>query len=375
MTKEKDISPGLKAAFKALNGMNEDASILDENALSVVKDYVDTGSLALNAIVSGSLHGGFPKGRITGLVGPEQCGKTHILCKAIANEQKKNSKAWGVIWDSESAYDVNTMKNVGGDPNRTKVCPVETVEDCRNQISGFLDEIVKDPDLYGKIIIGIDSLGNLASSKEIEDARKGKDAVDMGMRSKAIKSMLRTLTYRAAKTNTTIIFVNHIYDNPGSMYPTLVKSQAGGKGPLYLASVLVQLSATQTKEDEEKTIDKMIPMANRVSGVTLNAMTVKNRFIPPFLKTALELNFKTGLYKYSGLLDMAMGYGIITKDGNTYMLPDGTKLGFEKKFRDDAEMWDKVIPILDERLQKELRFSSEETQNLQKEVDELAEKD
>ena len=373
MNKDREISTGLKAAFKELNKMNEDASILDDNALSVVKEYVDTGSMALNAIVSGSLYGGFPKGRITGLIGPMQSGKTHILCKAIANEQKKDPNVWGIIWDSENCYDVNTIKNVGGDPNRIKVCPVESVEDCRNQISGFLDKIIEDPSLNGKIIIGIDSLGNLASAKEIADSRNGKDAVDMGMRAKALKSMLRTLTYRAAKSNTTILFCNHVYDNPASLYPSLVKSQAGGSGPLYLASVLVQFATSHIKEDESSSGEK-IPFANKVSGTMLSAMTVKNRFVPPFLKTSLELNYKTGLYKYSGLLDMAMGYGIITKDGNTYMLPDGTKLGFEKKFRDDVEMWEtKVIPALDKKLQEELKFSSEDVKNIKNEVEELAE--
>jgi RecA/RadA recombinase len=364
MAKEKDIAPGLKSAFKVLNGMNEDASILDDNALSVVKDYIDTGSLALNAIVSGSLRGGFPKGRITGLVGPEQCGKTHILCKAIANEQKKDPQVWGVIWDSESAYDIDTIKNVGGDPNRIKICPVESVEDCRNQISTFLDEIIKDPTLNGKIVIGIDSLGNLASAKEIEDARKGKSAVDMGARAKSIKSLIRTITYRVAKANATTIFTNHIIDNPAELYPSAIKKTAGGRGSLYIASLLVQLYAVNIKDDE-----------NHINGVTLNAMTTKNRFIPPFKKTSLELNFTTGLYKYSGLLELGLEYGIITKDANTYMLPDGTKLGTEKKFRDDAELWERLIPILDEKLQKQLKFSSEENETLAKEVEELAEKD
>lgn len=184
------------------------------------------------------------------------------------------------------------------------------------------------------------------------------------------KSMMRTLTYRAAKSNTTILFTNHIYDNPATMYPTLIKSQSGGKGPLYLASILIQLSASQTKEEEGKIGNEIIPFANKVSGVTLNAMTVKNRFIPPFLKTSLELNFKTGLYRYSGLLEMAIGYGILIKKDRTYELPDGTKLGYEKNFKDDIEIWEKIIPILDEKLKKELKFSTEETLTLTKEVEE-----
>ena len=141
-----ELSDGLKSAFKALEHLNSDANVLSDNALSIVESYIDTGCFALNAIISGSLHGGVPKGRIIGFVGPEQCGKTLILNKCIAMEQKKDPSIWGVIFDSEHAYEANTVSNVGGDPSRIKHCPIETVEDCRNQIATFLDEILKDPE-------------------------------------------------------------------------------------------------------------------------------------------------------------------------------------------------------------------------------------
>ena len=370
MSKKTDLPAGLKDAFGALNKMNEYSAILSENALSVVTEFIDTGSLALNGIISGSLNKGVPKGRIVGLVGPTGSGKTLILNKIIANAQKADPDVWGVVWDTENAYDPQMAINVGANPTKIKVNPVGIVEECRNQISTFLDKILEDSSLHGKIVIGIDSLGNLASAKEIADALKGKDAVDMGARAKALKSMMRVLTYKCARTNTTLIFTNHIYDDPACMFPSLIKDQSGGKGPLYLASLLIQLAVTQEKmETGEK--EKFIPMANRVKGVNLRALTVKNRLVPPFLETSMYLNFKTGLYKYSGLLEMAEAYDIVRKEGNTYFKGD-EKLGMKNTFKNNKDIWEThIIPSLDEALQKDLVFSSE-TEQLAEEVEELS---
>ena len=137
-----------------------------------------------------------------------------------------------------------------------------------------------------KVIIAIDSLGNLASAKELRDVTEGKDAADMGTKAKAMKSMMRALTFKAAKARVPIVFTNHIYDNPTSLYPELVKKQSGGSGPVYLASLLVQLAVRNEKIDKNEG-QESIAVAHNVSGVTLSAMTVKNRFVPSFLKAEL----------------------------------------------------------------------------------------
>ena len=218
-----NIPAGLSDAFKTLNKLNEDSAVLSDNALSVVTEWIDTGSLALNAIVSGSIKRGIPKGRITGLVGPTGSGKTLILNKIIGNAQKADPDVWGVVWDTENAYDPQMAISVGANPDKIKVNPVQTVEQCRNQIVAFLTKVIEDPLLHGKIILGIDSLGNLASQKEVDDAAKGKAAVDMGARAKAIKSMMRILPHMCAKANVTLVFTNHIYDDPSAMFPIIDK--------------------------------------------------------------------------------------------------------------------------------------------------------
>ena len=347
--------------FKKLDKMNPDATMLSDSALSNVTDYIDTGCMVLNSIISGSLSGGVPKGRITGFSGPSQTGKTYIINKILAQAQKKGMTP--VIFDTEAAVDEGSTTGVGLDPSTVKYVPVYAVEACRNQVSTFLDSVIEAKQ-EGKFIISIDSLGNLASQKEIDDVEKGKTAADMGLRAKALKSMMRILTYKAAKAGVTILFSNHTYDDPGAMFPTLVKQQSGGKGPVYLSSVLVQLARRDEKQDAGRESDDMLPEANKYSGVTLRALTVKNRFVPPFLQCEMYLNYKTGLDRYSGLKELAVNHGIISQAGSTYSLQVGEglpekKLGYYKNWSKDVELWENtIIPQLEAKLKAAYRYGS-----------------
>jgi RecA/RadA recombinase len=138
---KKNHSPDVMAAFKVLDDLNPDATFLNESALSNISSFIDTGSMALNAIISGSLtKGGIPSGRITGFSGPTSCGKTYIINSILANAQKAGR--YVVIFDTENAVDDKGATNMGMDTSKVKYCPVETVEQCRNQISQFLDFFV-----------------------------------------------------------------------------------------------------------------------------------------------------------------------------------------------------------------------------------------
>jgi len=176
------------------------------------------------------------------------------------------------------------------------------------------------------------------------------------------KSMLRAITHAAAKANCPVVFTNHIYDNPGALYPTLIKSQSGGSGPLYMSSVLVQMATKQErvgKSDNKNASDDVTPLSKDVNGLTMRALTTKNRFVPPFLECEMYLNFRTGLSKYSGLLEMAEGYGIIHKQGHRYAVGEEV-LGFYKDFKDDDSIWEsKILPLLENKLKEELKFKNE----------------
>lgn len=329
------------------------ATFLSESTLTNVDTWYDTGSYALNAIISGKFKdGGVPKGRVIIFAGETGTGKTLLINKILGLAQKQGINP--VIFDSEFAVDSESARAVGLDPERTKYVPVDTVEGLRNTVSKFLDKVIESK-MQGKFIISIDSLGNLSSEKEQQDIAKDKSAADMGTRAKGIKSLLRTLTLKAGQAGVTVLISNHTYADPVSLYPSLIKNQSGGSGPLYMASVIVQLAKKNEKSEDDK--DEILPEARNYSGATLRALTTKNRFLPPFLETSLYLNFLNGLDKYSGLFDMAVNHGIVLQTGSTYTMPDGTKLGYKKNFI-NAKFYEEIIlPGLETIMFEKYRYS------------------
>jgi hypothetical protein len=233
----------------------------------------------------------------------------------------------------------------------------------------FLDNVIKADNPDYKFIVAIDSLGNLASAKEVRDTAAGKEASDVGQRAKAIKSMMRTLTYKAAKAKVPILFSNHIYEGM-EMFPTLVKTQSGGKGPIYLASVLVQLS-TRNEKTSDNPEEQSIAISHNVSGVTLGALTVKNRFVPSYLKTELYLNFKSGLDKHAGLFEIAEAFGVIEKPGRTVMYK-GESLGYRKDVEKSEEFWKKIMPDLESALNEKLCYGQQDpVKDIEQEINEI----
>ena len=137
----KKMDKKILEVFKALDKLNPEATFLSETSLSTVDDWLDTGCMVLNSIISGSLYKGIPKGRITGLAGPSMCGKTYIINKILGNAQKRGYIP--VVFDTEMAVDEGNALAVGLDPKNTKYVPVNTIEDCRNQLMALLDGIEK----------------------------------------------------------------------------------------------------------------------------------------------------------------------------------------------------------------------------------------
>lgn len=345
-------------AFKVLENLNPSAKSLDDGSLSSVNEWIDTGSYALNAIISGSLYGGVPMGRLTGFVGPESCGKTLMANKIMANAQKKGM--YVAYFDTEGALDEATAKRLGCDTSKIKHVPSEITEQCRNEIVQFLNSIIAN-NLHGQVLLVIDSLGNLITTQEKKKIDEGSDTVDMGNRARQLKSLMRAITHAAAKANCPVVFTNHIYDDPSQLHPSAIKKQAGGSGPLYMASVTVQMAKKTEKAEDSKNKDansETTILSKGINGLTLRALTTKNRFVTPFLEIEMYLNFRTGLNKYSGLLEMAEGYGVIEKQGHRYSF-DGESLGFFKDFKDSEEVWKKIMPKLEAKLQTELCFKNE----------------
>lgn len=357
----------IEDAFKVLEDLNPEAAYLDKNSLSTVTEWIDTGSYALNAIISGSLYGGVPMGRLTGFIGPESCGKTLMCNKVMAHAQKKGM--YIAYFDTEGALDQNTAERLGCDTSKIKHVPSEITESCRNQIVKFLENVIQKG-LQGKVLLVIDSLGNLITTQEKKKIDEGSDTPDMGNRAKALKSMMRAITHSAAKANCPVVFTNHIYEDPSQLHPSAIKKQAGGSGPLYMASVIVQMAKKAERSSDSKNKDSntdVTPLSKDINGLTLRALTTKNRFVPPYLETEMYLNFRTGLNKYSGLLEMCEGYNVLEKVGHRHAF-NGEVLGFFKDWKDDETVWNKILPSLEEKLRTQLCFNNAST-SPQEEID------
>jgi hypothetical protein len=157
--------------------------------------------------------------------------------------------------------------------------------------------------------------------------------------------------------------------NPAEKFPNIVKLQPGGLKCTYLPSIVLQLSTTTEKVEDMAEDNKASKLSENISGVHLRALTTKNRFAPPFVETTMMLNYKTGLSKYIGLLEMAKKLELFTKDGHQYVM-DGVKIGFAKNFQDSAEFWENgPLQKLDVLIKKELTYSNENLTKIQEEVE------
>jgi RecA/RadA recombinase len=368
----KDFDKDTLAALDSIDKINPFATYLQDSTLSRVGGWIDTGSYVLNAIISGSINGGIPKGRVTMLGGESMTGKTLFVLKILANAQKEGLIP--VIFDTENAVDPEGAERIGLDISKVKYVPCVTIEQTRNALFKFLTS-VKEKGLEGKFIIAIDSLGNLQS--ELEHSRMGKDSTssDMGTKARAMKSLMQTCTNLGATTQTTILCTNHVYDDPAAMFPSIEKHMPGGKSIVYLPSVTVQLARKPMKSDGGKTMDAETAVGQKnYAGILIRALTRKNRFIKQYLQGEMFLSFHTGLDRYYGLLDLAVGVGAVIQTGSTYQLPDGKKIGYYKNFRKDVDLWENtILPVLEEKIKTEWAYSGGEEGEVPDEVEELEE--
>ena len=357
------------AALDSIDKVNPFATYLEDSTLSRVGGWIDTGRYVLNASVSGSIHGGIPKGRVTMLGGESMTGKTLFVLKILANAQKEGLIP--VIFDTENAVDPEGAERIGLDISKVKYVPCVTIEQTRNALYKFLTS-VKEKGLEGKFIVAIDSLGNLQS--ELEHSRMGKEstASDMGSKARAMKSLMQTCTNLGATTQTTVLATNHVYDDPAAMFPSIEKHMPGGKSIVYLPSVTVQLARKPMKSDGGKTMDAETAVGQKnYAGILIRALTRKNRFIKQYLQGEMFLSFHTGLDRYYGLLDLAVGVGAVIQTGSTYQLPDGKKIGYYKNFRKDIDLWeDTILPVLEEKIKTEWAYSGGEEGEVPDEVEE-----
>ena len=291
---------------------NEYASLVSDGVeAGDVDSFIDTGSYAFNALLSGSLHGGLPSNKITALAGESATGKTYFLMGIVKNFLDKDPDAGVIYFESESALTKQLIIDRGIDSKRMVIMPVTTVQEFRHQTLKVLDAYLLQNEADRKpLFLCLDSLGMLSTTKEVEDTAEGKETRDM-TRAQVLKAAFRVLTLKLAKAKVPMVVTNHTYDVVGSMFPQ--KEMGGGSGLKYAASSIIYLTKKKEKDGTE-VVGNIIHCKNHKSR-----LTVENKVVD------VRLTYNKGLDRYYGLLELAAKYEIFKKLATRYELPDGMK--------------------------------------------------
>ena len=321
---------------------NEYASLVSDGVeAGDVDSFIDTGSYIFNALLSGSLYGGLPSNKITALAGESATGKTFFLMGIVKNFLDSNPNSGVIYFESESAITKQMVIDRGIDPERMVILPVTTVQEFRTQSLKVLDSYLMKADKR-PMLMCLDSLGMLSTTKEVEDTSSGKETRAM-TRAQVLKAAFRVLTLKLGKAKIPMVITNHTYDVVGSMFPT--KEMGGASGLKYAASSIVYLSKKKEKDGTE-VIGNIIHCKNHKSR-----LTQENKMVD------VRLTYNKGLDKYYGLLDLAIKYGMFKQVSTRIELPDGTKQ-YAKTINNDPEKYftKDVMELLNEAASKEFKY-------------------
>lgn len=318
------MSEKLKALQAAMSKIEKDfgrGSVMklgDEQIEDV--EVIPTGSLALNAALG---VGGYPKGRIIEIYGPESSGKTTLAIHAIAEAQKRGGIA--AFIDAEHAFDRFYAKKLGVDVDELLISQPDNGE----QALEIADQLIRSSAID---IIVIDSVAALTPKAEIE-GDMGDNKV--GLQARLMSQALRKLTSTISKTNTTCIFINQLREKIGVMFGN-PETTTGGNALKFYASVRLDIRRVTTLKDGDT------PIGNQV-----RVKIVKNKVAPPFRKAEFEITFSEGISHVGEIVDLGVELGIIKKSGSWFSYGE-SRLG---QGRDAVKKIIKDNPELSEELE------------------------
>ena len=293
----------------------------EENIEAV--DVISTGSIGLNAALG---VGGYPRGRIIEIYGPESSGKTTLAIHAIAEAQKNGGIA--AFIDAEHAFDRFYAAKLGVDIDNLWISQPDNGE----QALEIAEQLIRSSAID---VIVIDSVAALTPKAEIE-GDMGDNKV--GLQARLMSQALRKLTSTINKTNTTCIFINQLREKIGIMFGN-PETTTGGNALKFYASVRLDIRRVTQLKDGDRTI-----------GNQVRVKVVKNKVAPPFRKAEFDIMFGQGISKSGEIVDLGVGYGIIKKSGSWFSFGN-TKLG---QGRDATKALLKDNPELCEELEAKI---------------------
>ena len=327
MAKKEEIIDDKQAKLQALQaamskiekdyGKGSIMKLGDDNIEKV--DVIPTGSIGLNAALG---VGGYPKGRIIEIYGPESSGKTTLAIHAIAEAQKQGGIA--AFIDAEHAFDRFYAAKLGVDVNSLLISQPDNGE----QALEIADQLIRSSAVD---IIVIDSVAALTPKKEIE-GEMGDNVV--GLQARLMSQALRKMTSTISKTSTTCIFINQLREKIGVMFGN-PETTTGGNALKFYSSVRLDIRRVTSIKDGDEVI-----------GNQVRVKIIKNKVAPPFRKAEFEITFGEGISKTGEIVDLGVEYGIISKSGSWFSYND-TRLAqgrdaVKKVIKDNPELADEI---------------------------------
>jgi RecA/RadA recombinase len=309
--------------------------VLSESKFFNEKDMVPTDVPMVNVALSGSVDGGLAPG-LTVLAGPSKHFKTSFALLMASAYMKKYPEAVMLFYDSEFGSPQAYFEQFEVDPSRVLHTPITNVEELKFDLIGQLEGL----DRKDKVIIVIDSIGNLASKKEMEDAINEKSVADMS-RAKALKGLFRMTTPYLAMKDIPLLAVNHTYQEIG-LFPKAIVS--GGTGIYYSADNIWILGRRQNKKGTE------------ITGYDFVINVEKSRYVKEKSKIPIRVSWEGGVEQYSGLLEVAIAGGYARKPSNGWyeaVNPETGELLSGKVREADTLLRDFWLPLFDNTNLKE----------------------
>ena len=314
------------------NSKIKETSTLSTSKFFTEKDMVPTDVPMVNVALSGSINGGVTPG-LTVLAGPSKHFKTSFALLMAGAYLNAKPDAVMLFYDSEFGSPQSYFEQFGIDTDRVLHTPIANVEELKFDMINQLENLDREDD----VIIVIDSIGNLASKKELEDALNEKGVADMS-RAKALKGLFRMSTPYLAMKNIPMIAINHTYKEIG-LFPKDIVS--GGTGIYYSADNIWIIGRRQEKQGTE------------IVGYDFVINVEKSRYVKEKSKIPIGVSWEGGVQKYSGLLDVALVGGYVVKPSNGwYQRVDtttGEVVGNKVRTKDtlNAGFWEPILETSD----------------------------
>ena len=306
----------------------KDSAILSQSKFFTKKDMIPTSIPIINVALSGRMDGGLTPG-LTMWAGPSKHFKTAFSLLMARSYLDKYPDAALLFYDSEFGTPQSYFDSFGIDTNRVLHTPITNLEQLKFDVMQQMDNLERGD----RVMIIVDSIGNLASKKEVDDALDGKSVADMS-RAKQIKSLFRMVTPHLTIKDIPMVVVNHTYMEQG-MFPKAVVS--GGTGPYYSADNIFILGRQQEKDGSE------------IVGYNFIINVEKSRYVKEKSKIPVSVSFDGGISKWSGMLDLALESGHVIKPKAGWYQKVNVETGevVEKSYRikdtDNKDFW---LPIL-----------------------------